>query len=484
MTPVCVTVAGRTLEELRARRDRASRLADLVEVRLDGVADPSAAGAIEGCRVPVVVACHPAWEGGRFDGSEEERRRLLASALAAGASYVDIEWRAEFDELLTESNRGRTIVSHHVFDGVPADLEERYRAMRATQAGIVKIAVQPRRLSDLSPLFALGRQVRAGETILLGMGTRGLATRVLAARLGSAWTYAGEEAGVGQLPAARMIGEFRVRDVSRRSDAYAIVGSPVAHSLSPVMHNAGFAELGIDAVYLPLDAADADDALSAAELLRLRGISVTAPMKVALMTDDRINHVDPVAARVGALNTLRPNGAGWQATNTDVAGFLEPLASAVPLAGSRVTILGAGGAARAAAVALEGTGARVTVSARRRDQAALVAALAGGTAAHYPPDPGTWDVLINATPLGMTGEDDLSPVDPGQLVGGSLVYDLVYSPPVTPLLAAAARAGCRTLNGEAMLVAQAERQFEWWTGEPPRPGLFHDVLKRRLETDG
>jgi 3-dehydroquinate dehydratase/shikimate dehydrogenase len=479
MTRLCITVAGSTMAEVRARRDAASGLADLVEVRLDGVADPDPAGALAGRTRPVIVACHPTWEGGRFDGAEETRRRILTAALDAGADYVDLEWRAGFDELFTDANRRRVIVSNHVFDGVPADLDERYRAMRATGAGIVKIAVEPRRLSELAPLVQLGRQAVGDQAVFLGMGPRGLATRVFAARLGSAWTYAGGEASVGQLPVARMIDELHVRRVTSRTDAYAIVGSPVTHSLSPIMHNAGFAEAGIDAVYLPLDAADADDALQGAELFDVIGMSVTAPLKVDLLS--RAARVDAVAARVGALNTLRRAGNGWEATNTDVAGFLAPLKSGTMLHGRLVTILGAGGAARAAAVALSDAGANVSVSARRPDAAAAIAALARGTVTPFPPPSSSWQVLVNTTPVGMAGRDETSPIEPHLLEGGSLVYDLVYWPPITRLMADAQRAGCRTLGGLPMLVAQAERQFEWWTGRTPRPGLFDEAARARLE---
>jgi shikimate dehydrogenase len=276
-----------------------------------------------------------------------------------------------------------------------------------------------------------------------------------------------------------MIDELHVRRVTSRTDAYAIVGSPVTHSLSPIMHNAGFAEAGIDAVYLPLDAADAEDALQGAALFDVIGMSVTAPLKVDLLS--RAARVDAVAARVGALNTLRRSGNGWEATNTDVAGFLAPLKSGTMLHGRLVTILGAGGAARAAAVALSDAGANVSVSARRPDAAAAIAALARGTVTPFPPPPGSWQVLVNTTPVGMAGRDETSPIEPHLLEGGSLVYDLVYWPPITRLMADAQRAGCRTLGGLPMLVAQAERQFEWWTGLTPRPGLFDEAARARLE---
>lgn len=480
MALLCVTVTGDTMAGLRARRDEAARVADLVELRLDGVADPDPAGAVAGRTCPVIVACHPAWEGGRFDGSEDERRALLRAALAAGAEYVDVEWRAGFDDLVGGSDRARAVVSHHVFDGVPTDLADRYRAMRQTGGAIVKVAVQSGRFVDLAPLFALGRAARDEGVVLIGMGTRGLVTRVLAEQLGSRWTYAGMETRVGQVSAERMLDELAFRRVAERSAAYAVVGSPVVHSLSPAMHNAGFADAGIDAVYVPIEPADADDFWEAADLLNLKGASVTAPFKLTLMPRAEL---DPIARRIGAVNTLKRCGERWEATNTDAAGFLAPLAQQLSVRQTRVTILGAGGAARAAAVALNEAGAVVSVSGRRHDRAAAVAALAGGTVTAFPPPRGTWDVLVNATPNGMSVEDEPL-VRAEDMRGGQLVYDLVYAPARTRLLCEAEGAGCRTLGGLAMLVAQAERQFEWWTGRHPRAGLFAAAAEQALRRRG
>src|SRR5439155_13432066 len=153
---LCVTVTAPTMAELRRKRDAVVD-ADLVEMRLDTVRDPDVAGALEGRVRPTIVACHPAWEGGGFTGSEEERRRILADALASGAEYVDIEWRARFDELVSGGGR-RVVLSTHDFNGMSADLRGQMQAMRATGAGIVKVAVTPQCLADCVPLLALGTE--------------------------------------------------------------------------------------------------------------------------------------------------------------------------------------------------------------------------------------------------------------------------------------------------------------------------------------
>ena len=472
---ICVTVAGRTMEELRRARDAAD-LADIVELRLDFSDTCDVAAALTGRRKPVVVTCRPDWEGGAFRGIEAERRRILLAAVELGAEFVDVEARAAFAEELVRVREGRGIVlSSHVFDGVPADLHTRYQKMRATGAEVVKLAVGVGALADTLPLFDLASGVREeggpSRHVLLAMGDAGVPTRVLAAVLHNRWTYAGNAVAPGQLQADRLVKDFRIRRVEVNSALYGVVGRPVMHSLSPVMHNAGFAALGMKAVYLPLQAADAQDFLRFARAMGLRGASVTAPYKVELMA--AVDEVDPLARRVGAINTIAVRDGRWIGANTDVEGFLRPLAGRISLRGVRATVLGAGGAARAVAVALADQHAHVTVCARKQERAAAIAALVGGAVGGFPPPPGSWDVLVNATPAGSHAQ----PVNPieGAALDGEIVFDLVYAPVVTPLLSAAQQEGCLTIGGLEMLVAQAERQFEIWTGQRPPHGLFHEA---------
>jgi 3-dehydroquinate dehydratase/shikimate dehydrogenase len=300
------------------------------------------------------------------------------------------------------------------------------------------------------------------------MGDAGVATRVLAARLRNRWTYAGDAVAPGQLPPARLLNELRLRRVRPDAAIYGVVGNPVLHSLSPAMHNAGFAALGFNAVYLPLQAADADDFVTFAKGIGVRGASVTAPFKVDMLA--RLDEADRLATKVGAVNTISIRDGRWLGSNTDVAGFLCPLRGRIALKGARVAVLGAGGAARAVAVALGAEGAAVTICARNQTAARQVAALCGGQAAGLPPRPGSWDVLVNATTCGSAA----MPVSPmaGEPLDGEMVFDLVYAPQETPLLNDARAAGCLTIGGLDMLVGQAERQFELWTGQRPPAGLF------------
>lgn len=473
---LCVTVTAGTMAELRERRDRVTG-ADLLELRLDGIDRPSAAGALAGRRLPAIVTCRPAWEGGRFEGTEDEREAILAEALALGAEYVDVEWRAGFGDLIARTGGRRIVVSMHDFNGMPADLGDMVNQMQATGAEVIKVAVTPSRLSDLLTLQRLGARP-APALVLIGMGETGFPSRVLAARFGSCWTYAGDAVAPGQVPQAVLCDELGFRRVTAGTALYGVVGRPVSHSLSPAMHNAAFRAAGIDAVYLPLAAADFDDFLQFAEGIGLAGASVTAPYKVEAF--ERAVEHDPVSRRVQAVNTLRRVSGGWEGRNTDVEGFLAPLSAATSLAGARATVLGAGGAARGVAVGLASAGARVSIAARRSESAREVARLAEGSACGWPP-PAAWDVLVNTTPVGTSPDVGATPLPDGPF-GGHLVYDLVYNPPETRLLRDAAAAGCRVIGGLDMLVAQAQAQFTWWTGQRVPARVMRDAALARLGT--
>ena len=496
---LCETVTGASMAELLAARD-AVDAADMVELRLDGVRDVNVAGALAGRRLPAVVTCRAPWEGGRFDGTEEERRTLLGHALDAGAEFVDVEWKAlsdaqgpQFTEMVRRAHP-RVVLSNHEFSGMPADLRDRAGAMRGTGVGVIKIAAAAATLTETLPLREIAR---GGNAVVIGMGEAGVPSRLLASRYGSKWTYSGNGVAPGQLPASRMTGEFRFRAIGPQTRLFGVISTNAMHSLSPVMHNAAFDAAGLDAVYVPLRAASFADFLTYADAMGIEGASVTIPFKLDALRAAR--NTDERTRAVGAANTLRRSGptvveagahvgagfsrpAIWEATNTDVDGFLAPLeAMEFPLKGIRAAVLGAGGAARAVIVALKSHGATVTVFARRRTQVRDVATefdvIPGGSDT---PDAGSWDLLVNCTPLGGADRRDESPLPAGPFTG-RMVCDLTYGRGASALIREARAAGCATLDGLPMLIAQAERQFEWWTGQAPLPGVMETAARRRIE---
>jgi shikimate dehydrogenase len=248
------------------------------------------------------------------------------------------------------------------------------------------------------------------------------------------------------------------------------------------MHNAAFAHLGLNAVYLPFESGSIDEVLEVASAFDVRGLSVTAPLKTGAFA--RAAAVDDVGRVTGSINTLSRTDAvasagapGWQGRNFDVPGFLTPLvAREVPVRGRRAVVLGAGGAARTAAYALKAEGGLVEIAARRPDASAALAKELGVRATSFPPEPG-WDLLVNTTPVGTWPETEAAPI-PRDAVRGRAVYDLVYNPEDTCLLRWAREDGIDTVGGMEMLVAQAAHQFSWWTGQPAPMDVMAEAARR------
>jgi 3-dehydroquinate dehydratase / shikimate dehydrogenase len=474
---LCATLTASCTADLRTERDRLTG-ADLVELRLDLVADPDVEAALNGRRLPAVVTCRAADQGGAFSGSEEERRRILRQALDSGAEFVDVEWRHGFDDWIRERNGRGIVLSHHDFGGMPADLEELVAAMIGTGAAVVKVAAMVTSLSDCVRLAAIGRRYPGRGLVLIGMGEAGAVTRICPGRFGSCWTYAGQAVAPGQPTAEQLRREFRYSKAGADTPLYGLFGRPVSHSVSPAMHNAAYDSLSIDAVYVPLAAASVDDLLSAADALGVRGVSVTVPFKEAVFP--RLASVDETAARIRAVNTMTRRDDGWHGTNTDAAGFLAGL-NGHAHAGVRAAILGAGGAARAAALALRSAGCHVTCYGRDHGRALALAADLGVAAAARPVPAGSWDLLVNATPVGTRPGHDATAF-PEDAFTGRAVFDMVYNPRMTRLLREAGAAGCQAVGGLEMLVEQARLQIEQWTGQKPDAAVLREAAQWKLST--
>jgi shikimate dehydrogenase len=270
--------------------------------------------------------------------------------------------------------------------------------------------------------------------------------------------------------------------ISGRTALYGVVGWPVAHSLSPAMHNAAFEALGVDAVYVPLPAPPdhLEAALAGAHALGFRGLNVTVPHKEAAAR--ACESLDDVARLCGAANTLSRTDRGWRGSNTDAPATARLLAAAGVAPGSRALLLGAGGAGRAAAWALLGAGATVAVAARRREAAQALCDDLAASIAGAPIEPAEWDdveeasgdaaVVVNATSVGLPGKAGALP--PLRFRAGQVACDYVYG--ATAFVAAARRAGARVLSGEQILVLQGELAFQAWIGRAPPAGVMAGAL--------
>ena len=510
-------------------REAMSAGADLVEFRIDPAMDVDvrtgialAQRAVEESPAACIITCRHAREGGEFEGDDADRIALI-EAVCEGSkppAYVDVEfamWRAnpEVQRRISAAIAGTDgatgmILSAHDFAGRPTNLFGMVRDMQGVaEARVLKIAYRARSVRDNIEVEELVT-LAARPMIALAMGEAGVASRVLAGKWGAFLTFASvREAAAtapGQMTVRELIEDYRFRSIGAATRVFGVIGWPVAHSIGWRVHNAMFGAMGFDGVYMRFPVAPEWESFKATVVSMLAdhrfglgGASVTLPHKEHLLRlaredDSRVWEIDPIAALVGAANSLvvRADGSCWVG-NTDVAGVVEPITGALGSAvrGKRVAVLGAGGAARAAAIGLAMEGAMVTVFARRVERAEAIAGDARGAGGTV--EAGAWagiaawegDAVINCTPMGMMGTPDAarSPVEEsvlGRWGSGMVVMDTVYRPVETPLVVAARGAGCGVVIGTAMYSVQAAGQIRAWVGQEPPLALLAQIVGKAL----
>jgi 3-dehydroquinate dehydratase/shikimate dehydrogenase len=435
----------------------------------------------------VIATCRRVEAGGQFQGGVDQQVVLLQAAVRAGCQWVDVEIESVDrvgTSLLRQFRPAKVIVSYHNYRRTPP-LGPIYRRLARLPAQVVKIASFARELQDNLRFHRLteAHARRNPKLVSLGLGPSGLPSRLLALQWGCPFTYgsAGNHLGLapGQLPADFMRSVYRVEHLNHRTQLFGVVGSHAAISLSPAMQNAAFQAKHVNAVYLPCQTMQLGDFLAFARRMGLLGFSVTMPYKRAIIR--HLDWLDPLATRISACNTVAIQHGKWMGWNTDAAAVVEVLTKRLRLAGSRILILGAGGAARAAAYALRAEGAELFIAARRERAAER---LARSTAARVVP----WDsaegldvdAVINGTPVGMPPQVDAMPIDLARL-RVRVVFDMVYYPLETRFLAEARGRGLTTISGLEMLVAQGARQFEIWTGLAAPRALMEQAIRQTLD---
>jgi len=467
--------------------------ADLAELRLDrcarlakshGALDAIIAG-IPRLALPVIVTVRHASEQGEWDGSEPERQALLAVADEAGAAWIDQEL-AQFDPR-RRPKRAKLILSHHDFTGMGGDLAAVIARMRSVGCAVAKVAVTARDAADLATIEALYQRA-GGPLVAIAMGEHGLPSRLLAGAWGAAFTFARLSGSIGSAPGQPTVRElverYRIREQGPRTRIFGVIGSPIAHSLSPLIHNAAFAHHGLDAVYVPFLVDDAPAFWQACGAW-IDGLSITIPHKHALL--DRVDRLEPLAQRIGAMNTIyRDDANAAVGANTDASAAVTCVeAQAGTLRGRRVTILGAGGVSRAIAFAVAEKGAHVLIANRGHERAQELASEVGGESCALDEAPRRpFDVLINGTSVGMGAKDLPAPVESPWPRDAhhrdSVVFDTVYTPLETALIKEAQMAGATTVCGLSMFIGQALGQFSRWTGREAPEGLLYRLALERL----
>jgi 3-dehydroquinate dehydratase/shikimate dehydrogenase len=489
---ICVALGFSTVAELsRAAEHEYKDGNDFLEFRLDYLQD--AASSPEFVRkfhtrypeVQIIATCRHKQAHGRYSGSIEQQAALLEAAAEAGAGFVDIEIESaeRFKARVAELRKiARIVVSFHDFQKTPA-LDPVLRRLKRIPADAYKIAANAHKPSDNLRMIQFLRAHRTEPLISFAMSEVGLPTRILGPSLGSLYTYAAplnaEGTASGQIPANYLRSLYRPEKLTKHTRVYGVIASPVAHSKSPAIHNRGFQSRRVDAVYLPFLVAPnfLGDWMKLASALPVSGFSVTIPHKQRIIR--YLDIVEPLAKRIGAVNTVWRRAGKWRGANTDADGVLRPLSRHVRLANASILIAGYGGAARAAAVALSDARAKLTITGRNLKSAqALARVVSGEAVALKDAQHQNYDVLIHATPVGMHPGTNQCLFD-GRMPA-EIVFDMVYNPRETALLKRARQDGRVVIPGAEMLLEQAVRQFEIWTGEPAPRAVMQAALDQLL----
>ncbi|MFH0937820.1 MAG: shikimate dehydrogenase [Planctomycetota bacterium] len=494
MADICVASHHTSLAELLADEEfymLSQRDGFLIELRLDYYSDLTLDNFNVALNVfapkAIVTYRHPAEDGRRTNVSDSERLSYLQRAAEAGAKYIDIETRTPHADF--KKHQSQLILSFHDFEQAldSYELRRRREEMNAdAEADIIKIACRSDNIQDTAPLLSLLTDNAALKPLIaLAMGESGFWTRVVGPLFGSPLTYArGERApgtAAGQPTWRELEENYRFHQLKPGWPVYGVIGNPITHSLSPLMHNTALRKMGLDGVYLPfrVEGDPIEFVNTFASALGIKALSVTIPHKETMLKI--CSEVHELARMIGAVNTILLNSNGaWYGANTDAFAAADALEEVIgSLRGKNVLVLGAGGAAKAVAFGVKVRGAHVFVANRTIEHAVALAAAVGGKMIRYDELDGrpNFAAVINTTSVGMFPDTQQTPLKKEQIPESSIVFDTVYNPLRTKLLKLAQEKGCEVLEGVTMFVRQGACQFELYSGaKAPREAMKQVVL--------
>ena len=474
---VCVAIFGSSPQEMVEKAEAIAHDNPFMEFRLDYLTNPIQglpklkAFLSQHTYVQAIATCRRVGSGGKFKGSLAAQVEVLSKAADAGCQYLDVDLQsarslkpAEIQKLRAKAG---LVLSYHDFK-TTKKLNELFAEMKVFPSDLYKVVTTATSLADNVVMMRfLEEQSSQHSLVGVCMGEQGIISRVIGVRAGSVFTFAaasaGEETAPGQIAAKTLRDVYRIDQVDAATKSYGVAGDPIQHSLSPAMMNAAFRRENLNSVYLPLHAKKIEDLVNCIREIPLHGVSITMPYKESIL--EHLDNCEPLCQRIGACNTvIRGQDGKLYGFNTDVAGVVRPIEQRIHPKGAKILVLGAGGAARAAVFGLKERGAEVFILNRTVATAQKLARQAQAKAIKRDDlKKMSFDVIINATPVGMGGNGSL--LNEKEL-NARLVMDMVYNPVETRLLRMAREKGLAVISGVEMFVQQGARQFEIWTGKP------------------
>ncbi|MDR1960548.1 MAG: type I 3-dehydroquinate dehydratase [Planctomycetaceae bacterium] len=493
---ICVSIACGSHKRVLAEHQRlAEDKVELAELRIDFInKEPDLMRLVKDRPTPVIVTARRKQDGGLWRDSETKRFRVLREAILLGVEYVDLE--EDIAKSIPRHGSTKRIISYHNLDETPEDLVNLWKRMAACDPDIIKIATMPKNITDVFRMMEFVRKANTSAkipTIGICMGEMGFVTRVLAPKFGSPFTYAtfSESRTIAPgLPLYKTLRDmYRFDQINEDTNVLGVVGDPIGHSLSPLIHNYSCAAQQLNTVYLPFRVLpeDIDTFLDRAPEIGVRGLSVTIPHKVAVLK--KLTRCDPAVEEIGACNTVILDNFDRFGYNTDYKAAVFSIETAMggkvndvsPIQGKTALVLGAGGAGKALAYGLRMWGAKIAVTDVDHARAKIFGEQLQCDVVEWNLRHGfKCQILVNCTPVGMHPKVDETPFDRNGLHEGMVVFDAIYNPENTLLIKNAKFKGCIPVTGIEMFVGQACLQFRHFTGKPASASLMRKLLRNAI----
>lgn len=480
---LCLSIKPSNYEELKIQIEKAENTGNLVEIRVDALAKidiEQLKKIINHTSLPVLLTLRSREQGGHWAGSVREMEKTLLLLADLNPQYIDIEHYISttfIKDLQRRNPKVKIVLSYHDLNSTPDNIHAILTQMRQTPAKIYKIATTAHSTIDALRMLLFSKEA-GSDTIAIAMGNDGAITRILAPLVNTPWSYAclstSEQTAVGQLSGKQLQKIYNYSFLSPKTTVYGLIGDPITFSIGEIAHNAVYQRLGIDAVYVKMRVLphELKDCLFYAQKLCFQGLSVTIPHKETIIK--HLPHIDHLASKIAAVNTLTLSNKGFLGSNTDAIGALDAIEQHQRIDNLHLLIIGAGGSARALAYEGKRRGAIVTVASRRPQQATELANKLNIYSTDLSSIPSEYDFLVNTTPSEL-------PITHEQILPHTIVMDLKCKPQETQLLTIAKEKNCSCIYGTEMFTRQAAKQLETWSEDSIAKNIQNQIFPVFLE---
>lgn len=482
---ICCSLTPKTAKEAIRNMEKTSKLADIIELRIDYIKDIGAKALkkiLESKIKPIIVTNRKKSEKGNFKGNEKHRIKLLGEAIELNADYVDIEYGTDkklIKKLIDKKNKTKIIISYHNFKKTPNNLSDIYNKIKKLNPDVIKIVTFANSINDNFRIFELLKNKKENEKIIaFCMGEYGQISRILSLKYGSFLTYCAferkKQSAQGQLTINELLDYYNTKKINKNTGVIGLIGNPVEHSKGYIIHNTRFKKLRLNNNYVKFRVNNLKKFMKNFRKWDFKGASVTMPYKMEIIKylDDGSN----TAKKIGAVNTIVNKNGKLIGHNTDCYGAVKAIKNKTKIKNKKITVFGAGGAARAIIYGLKKEKGKITILNRTVSKAKKLAEEFNcnyGNLNNFKNI--DTDILVNATSVGMRPKINQTLI-PKKFLKNMVVFDVVFNPPKTRLIKDAESNNCKVISGIEMLLYQAAKQFELWTNKKISVSVIKNLI--------